>query len=146
MSNEAKTMRAVGKLLAWYAKAMAESTVTAANEIIDVAPLLRVWRPGKHAAGDVVTHDGAPYRCIQPHDSTDNPGWSPDATPAMWTPYHATDATHALPWQAPTGAQDAYKAGEWMRWTDGKSYRCEAETAVWGPDTRPEDWAVETET
>lgn len=33
------------------------------------------------------------------------------AAPALWAPYHATDRAHALPWIAPTGAQDAYNAG-----------------------------------
>ena len=94
--------------------------------------------------GVVASYDGAPYRCAQTHDSTGNPDWSPDKTPALWAPYHATDAAHALPWQAPTGAQDAYKRGEWMVWKDGKRYKCVAQTTVWGPDVRAEDWEEES--
>jgi len=138
--DKSAMMRAVGKLLAWQAQAMAYEQALPANDLIDISPLLRPWKPGLHQAGEVVTHDGAPYRCAQTHDSTGNPDWTPDTTPALWAPYHATDAAHALPWQAPTGAQDAYKRGEWMVWPDGKRYECAADSAVWGPDVRPEDW------
>lgn len=137
------TMRAIGVVLARQARQMAEDTVTTVNDVIDLAPLLRAWKPAPHKAGEVVTYDGAPYSCIQAHDSTGNPDWSPDKTPALWSPYHATDAAHALPWQAPTGAQDAYQRGEWMVWGD-KRYKCVAQTTVWGPDVRAEDWREES--
>lgn len=140
--SESKLMRAVGKLIARQARTMAEAETAPANDLIDISPLLRAWKPGPYTAGEVVTHDGAPYRCAQTHDSTGNSDWTPDVTPALWSPYHATDAAHALPWQAPTGAQDAYKRGEWMVWGD-KRYKCVAESAVWGPDVRAEDWADE---
>ncbi len=142
-TNDAARMRALGLLIARQARTMAEAATAPANDVIDLAPLLRVWRPGPHTAGAVAIHDGAPYRCAQTHDSTGNPDWTPDATPALWSPYHATDADHALPWAAPTGAQDAYQAGEWMIWTDGKRYQCAAASTVWGPDVRPEDWMAE---
>lgn len=142
-TNDAARMRALGLLIARQARTMAEAETAPANDVIDLAPLLRPWQPGPHTAGAVAIHDGAPYRCAQTHDSTGNPDWTPDATPALWSPYHATDADHALTYQAPTGAQDAYKEGEWMIWADGKRYECIAQTTVWGPDVRAEDWEVE---
>lgn len=141
--NDTTTMRAIGMLMARQARALAEKEATPANDVIDLCPLLRAWKPDVHAAGDVVAYEGAPYRCAQAHDSTATPDWTPESTPALWSPYHATDAAHALPYRAPTGAQDAYLRDEWMRWTDGQAYRCTAVSTVWGPDVRPEDWEAE---
>lgn len=142
-SDTAKMMRAVGLVIARQAQALAEAETAAANDVIGLAPALRVWREGPYKTGAVVSHEGVPYRCAQAHDSTDNALWSPDKAPALWAPYHATDAGHALPYQAPTGAQDAYRAGEWMVWTDGGRYRCASDSTVWGPDNRPQDWRKE---
>lgn len=144
LDNGTKTMRAIGMLMARQARTLAEEEATPTNDVIDLCPLLRAWKPGNHEVGEIVAYEGAPYRCAQAHDSTGNTGWTPDRTPALWSPYHATDEAHALPWQAPTGAQDVYKQGEWMIWTDGLAYRCTAESTVWGPDVRPEDWEAGT--
>lgn len=142
-TNEtAKMMRAVGLVIARQAQKLAEDAATAANDVIDLAPALRAWREGPHKAGEVAVHEGMTYRCVQEHDSTGNPAWNPWDAPALWAPYHATDAGHALPWQAPTGAQDAYRRGDWMM-QDGKRYQCVAESTVWAPDVRPEDWREE---
>lgn len=46
-----------------------------------VATLVRPWKPGAYAVGDVRVYGGIPYRCVQAHDSTQNPDWTPDATP-----------------------------------------------------------------
>lgn len=135
---DAKAMRAIGKLLARMARREAEGA--AANEIIDLAPLLTPWEAGIHTAGEITAFGGMPYRCAQTHDSTGNPDWTPPSTPALWAPYHATDEAHALPWAAPTGAQDAYNAGEWMIWTDGIAYCCAQDATVWGPDVLPGAW------
>ena len=107
-----------------------------------MAPALPAWTPASYAAGDVRGYEGAPYRCAQAHDSTQNPAWTPPATPALWAPYHATVREFALPWQMPTGAQDAYQQGEWMIFTDGKPYRCTRDGTVWGPDQVADAWEV----
>ena len=93
-----------------------------------LTPALPEWKPGAFNAGDVRTFNGAPYKCVQSHDSTDNPDWTPDATPALWIQYHGTSPDTARPWVQPTGAHDMYKAGEYMIWTDGKIYRCLSDT------------------
>ncbi|MGW0477780.1 M4 family metallopeptidase [Nonomuraea sp. NPDC003214] len=38
------------------------------------------WTP--YATGDVVTHQGSSYRCLQAHTSL--PGWEPNLVPALW--------------------------------------------------------------
>ena len=89
-----------------------------------VAVMARSWTPGTYAVGDVRVYDGIPYRCVQAHDSSVNPDWTPDATPALWMQYHGTTPETARPWVAPAGAHDIYRAGEYMIWTDGQMYKC----------------------
>ena len=86
--------------------------------------LARLWMPGTYAVGDVRVYGGIPYRCVQAHDSTQNPAWTPDATPALWMQYHGTTPETARPWVAPAGAHDIYRAGEYMIYTDGQMYKC----------------------
>lgn len=93
-----------------------------------VATLVRTWVPGAYAVGDVRVYDGIPYCCVQGHDSTQNPDWTPEAEPALWMQYHGTSPETARPWVAPAGAHDIYRAGEYMIWTDGQMYKCVQDT------------------
>lgn len=100
-----------------------------ASMINAALPLLSEWQPAAYQAGDVRQYQGAPYKCVQAHDATGNPGWTPDTVPALWMQYHGTSAATARAWVAPTGAHDMYRAGEYMLYTDGKTYRCLSDTA-----------------
>ena len=113
------------------------------EEVNAYTAAVREWKPGAFAVGDVRMYHGAPYKCVQAHDSTANPGWTPEATPALWMQYHGTTPESARPWIAPTGAHDMYKAGEYMIWTDGKTYMCKTDT-VYSPTDYAQAWeAVE---
>ena len=117
--------------LSAYRMAM-DAAVEAAREdtaaINRVATLVRPWKPGAYAVGDVRVYDSIPYRCVQAHDSRVKPGWTPDATPALWMQYHGTTPETARPWVAPAGAHDMYRAGEYMIWTDEQMYKCLQDT------------------
>ena len=65
-----------------------------------VAVMARPWAPGAYAVGDVRVYGGIPYRCVQAHDSSANPAWTPGATPALWMQYHGTTPETARPWVA----------------------------------------------
>lgn len=134
---------AVGMMAARQARAKAKEDGVAANEVIDMAVLLKEWAMGAYEIGDVVVYEGYPYKCIQAHDSTGNDGWYPSAVPALFAPYHGTDATHALPYVAPTSAGDAYQTGEWMIWTDGVKYKCLQDACVYAPDALASAWEAE---
>ena len=108
-------------------------------EVNEYQAAVREWQPGAFAVGDVRQRLGAPYKCVQAHDSTANPGWTPEATPALWMQYHGTTPESARPWIAPTGAHDMYKAGEYMIWTDGKTYKAKMDTA-YSPADYPQAW------
>ena len=115
----------------------------AADDVIAGRALWPVWAAGAWAAGAVCTHEGQPWRCVQAHDSTGQAGWGPGPGSALWASYHATDPALALPYVAPSGAHDAYQAGEYMVWTDGQTYRCRTAGTVWTPDAYPAAWEME---
>lgn len=108
-------------------------------EINDNMAAIRPWKEAAYAIGDVRMYEGIPYKCVQAHDSTGNPGWNPAATPALWMQYHGTTPQTARLWLAPTGAHDMYKVGEYMIWTDGTIRRCKIDT-VYSPNDYPAAW------
>ena len=110
-------------------------------EINENTVAIREWKPGPFSADDVRMFAGTPRRCIQPHDSTNNPDWTPDAALSLWMEYHGTSKATARPWIAPTGAHDMYRAGEWMIWTDGLAYPCLADT-IYTPTDYPAAWGT----
>lgn len=122
--------------------AQVEATAQAAapDDVIALSVYLPEWGERAYEVGYVVTYDGQPYRCVQAHDSTGNPGWTPTEARSLWANYHAQSAEMALPWAAPTGGHDAYRMGEWMIWTDGAVYRCKVDNTVHGPDALPGAW------
>lgn len=141
MPDICKALEAMARRAARDARAAAP-TAQADDVIADMA-LLLPWEPGAYAVGNVRTHGGQPWRCCQAHDgAAQGDAWAPGVAPALWAPYHATSARWALPWVTPTGAHDAYQAGEYMRWTDDQVYRCTADATVWGPDVLPNAWEV----
>lgn len=115
-------------------KTAAETGAAAINECTGI---IRQWRTGVYAVGDVRMFDGIPYKCVQAHDSTNNDTYTPAASPALWMQYHGTTKETARAWLAPTGAHDMYLAGEWMVYTDGKTYECISDTSF-----SPTDYAT----
>ncbi len=87
------------------------------------------WTPGSYAPGDIRADPatGYPRECILAHDSTVNTDWTIRAA-TLWKPYHSRKKAYALPWEAPTGTHDLYKAGEYMVWTDCCIYKCVTDT------------------
>lgn len=132
--------KAVGMMAARQAREKAVSEDVAANEVISMTPLLKEWKPGVHEVGEVVVQSNYPYKTIQAHDSTETPDWTPEATPALFAPYHATAKEYALPYRAPTHAGDAYNTGEWMIYTDGLAYECQQDATVYDPVVLPSAW------
>lgn len=114
------------------------ASTEAINACID---MIRPWKPGVYEKNDVRDYNGTPYKCVQGHDSTANPGWTPAATPALWMQYHGTTKDSARPWVQPTGAHDMYLHGEYMIWTDGKTYKCISDTNF-SPVEYAQAWSV----
>ena len=146
MTDIAKTLEDLVRMVRILAQQHAPTM--AADDVIGVAGVLPPWKEGKYTTGttdtppSVVQHNGMPWRCVQTHDSTGNPTWCPGTAPSLWGAYHATSAARALPWQAPTGAHDAYNDGEYMVYTDGVTYRCGKDATVHAPDVLPGSWVA----
>lgn len=110
-----------------------------ADEVITNRVMCKVWQPGKHTAGEVYSTGDTIWQCIQDYDNTvypdiipGNPAWN-----TFHKPYHGTTVETAMPWVAPTGAHDIYKAGEFMVWIDGTVQKCIADTSYSPADYAP---------
>lgn len=110
---------------------------------IQCMALFDVWVRGDYKVGDVRTdpNTGYPYECIQAHDSTVNTDWD-IAVRTLWKPWHSRSLEYALPWEAPTGAHDMYKIGEYMIFTDGKVYKALQDTNF-SPTEYAQAWEVQ---
>lgn len=107
-------------------------------EINENPAAIRSWKEGAYAMGDVRMYEGAPYKCVQAHDSTGNPGWNPAETPALWMQYHGTTVETARQFIHPTGAHDMYLKGEYAVF-DGVIKRAVMDTSF-SPDEYPAAW------
>ena len=81
---------------------------------------------------------GKLYRCVQAHTSQTD--WTPDAAPALWT--EVARPGEIPVWKQPSGAQDAYRKGDRVRYPDesGPVYESLTDGNVWPPDAYPEGW------
>lgn len=95
-----------------------------------------------YEVGDVRLHPetGYPKECIMAYDGTVQQDWTID-TPTCWKPWHSRKKEYALPYEAPTGAHDMYKAGEFAIWTDSLTYRCK-ENTNFSPEEYPQAWGI----
>ena len=93
-----------------------------------VTILFPLWESGvDYAVGDRRRHNDLLYRCVQAHTSQD--GWEPPAVPALWT---RTSTEEWPEWIQPTGAHDAYAAGDKVRHND-KHWVSELDANVYEP-------------
>ena len=136
-----KKLHAIGVMVAKQAREKAKADPEAANDIIDMSPLLEPWKEKEWKFNDVCVFNGIPFWCMTPHDSTGNPLWSPAYETALWAQYHGRDAEHALPFKAE--GHNPYHYGHWMIWTDGTRYKSIMENNVWTPETYPSGWEAE---
>ena len=137
-------LRAVGAMVARQAQEKAAADPEAANDIIDMSPLLRAWKPGTmdkpitHTLGEVCTYADLPWHCITAHTHRGEADWEPDGENALWALYHGRDAAHALPFKAE--GHNPYNVGHWMIWTNGLRYRSNMDGNVFTPDSYPISW------
>lgn len=136
-------MRAIGKMMARQAQEKAAADPEAANEIIDMSPLLKAWKlgttdkPVTYNRFDVRTHDGLPWWCVTGHTHHGEEGWEPGSTSALWAQYHGRDADHALPFKAE--GHNPYNTGHWCTYKD-VAYECLQDGVVYDPEVLPSAW------
>ena len=114
-----------------------------ADETITVAALYPDWTEGTYEVGNIRLALGQPWKCRQAHDTETYPDITPDGSAwrTFWVPFHGTTPETALSGVEPTMAEDMYKSGEYMVWTDGQTYKCVSDTNF-SPEDYPEAWEV----
>ena len=94
-----------------------------------------------YAPGDTFRYQGKLYITVQAH--TSQADWLPDAVPALYTPIEvigkATDGSDIKEFKQPTGAHDAYKKGDKVRY-NGKVYESLIDNNAYSPDAYPQGW------
>ena len=118
------------------------ATLTA-TEKLQASGLCDNWTAGTHTAGEVVNVGQQTWECTQSHDNVIYPDINPDNPQTwanFWKPLHGTTPGTARPWTQPVaGTTDMYLVGEYMVWTDGKTYKCLRNT-VYSPSEYAADW------
>lgn len=78
------------------------------TDALDAVELFPVWVTDKwYEADERIRYGEKLYRCVIAHTSQDS--WTPDITPALWTPVSLDEWPE---WVQPSGTQDAYNTGD----------------------------------
>lgn len=104
------------------------------EDALEAVELFPAWAEGKtYAVNDRVRYGDLLYKCVQSH--TSQADWTPDATPALWT--EVAKPGEIPVWRQPTGAQDAYMAGDKVHYpdADGPVYVSTVDYNTWSPET-----------
>lgn len=109
---------------------------------IESMALFETWKKGIYEVGDIRTDPitGYPYECILAHDSIVNTEWTIDVR-TLWKPYHSRKEEFALPFEAPTGAHDMYKVGEYCIFNNINIYKCIQDTS-YSPSDYTQAWEL----
>lgn len=104
------------------------------------------WELGvDYELGDKVRYKGKVYKVTIPHDS--RPNREPDRAHNLFTEYlspqiqneDGTTTEVINEFKKPTGAHDAYSAGDKVRF-EGKIYECKKDNTVHSPGEYPDGW------
>ena len=102
-------------------------------DALDGVELFPSWAADKaYAVDDRVRYNFTLYKCVQAH--TSQIGWEPPNVPALWT--EVAKPGEIPVWKQPTGAQDAYMAGDKVHYPDkdGPVYVSTLDYNTYAPD------------
>lgn len=122
---------------------LAGAVIDSDDKRIRASGLYEEWLEGEYQVGDIRNNGGQTWECFQAHDNAaysdikpDNPAWF-----TFWRPLHGTSPETARPFVPVQGAHDMYRVGEYMIYTDGKTYRCKQDTNF-SPEEYAQAWEV----
>lgn len=121
------------KLLALRALIVKASASLPDEDALEAVELFPAWAADTaYEQGERIRYGDRLYRCVQAH--TAQPDWTPDQTPALWT--EVAKPGEIPVWRQPTGAQDAYRIGDKVRYpdADGPVYVNTVDYNVYAPD------------
>ena len=120
-------MREKGRADAAALAARAVSGEADDRELLESQSMIPTWRERDFTEVPVGTPyqwNGMVYKLLQAHDATGNPGWTPDAVPALWVVIAAGQAgTEDDPITAARGMEYVY-GKYYLDPEDGKTYLC----------------------
>ena len=132
----------------YFSKMLANGkTVETDDQRLRASGLYEDWAEGAYTVGDIRNANGQTWECFQAHDTASNPDITPEdaAWFTFWRPLHGKSPETARPFVPVQGAHDMYRTGEYMIYTDGKTYRCLSDTNF-SPEDYPQAWeAVEAQ-
>jgi len=102
------------------------------EDALEAVELFPIWEADtEYTIDERVSYADKLYRCVQAH--TSQAEWTPDATPALWT--EVAKPGEIPVWKQPTGAQDAYQAGDKVHYPtkDDPVYISTVDNNVWEP-------------
>lgn len=138
--EDERILRIYRKVMEYQAQALADM-VSDPQKIIEIDLAFPFYEQGRfHPKGEVVRDrkTGGLFRCNIPYDGSLQPDWNLQS-PSLWFPYHGRDIEHAYLFVHPTCADDIYKTGEMMTWTDGLIYEALSDTS-YSPEEYPAHW------
>jgi len=139
MSKKVQKAEQLRKALQMFAQSLGDEM---AMEVATVFPAYKVGQAYKE--GEMLTYgengvgDPQLYRVAQAH--TSQADWTPDATPALYTPIGLNAEGYPV-WSAPTGSHDAYNAGDIVDY-NGTLYKSLVDGNVYSPEAYPAGWEV----
>jgi len=118
------------------------------EKAMEVATVYDPWTEGKaYAVGDYLTYgtngvgDPQLYKVVQAH--TSQADWTPDVTASLFSPVGLDDSGFPV-WAQPTGAHDAYNAGDIVNY-NGVLYESLIDGNIYSPEAYAAGWQIYTE-
>ena len=115
------------------------------EQAMEVATVFPAYTVGKeYQADEMFTYglnevgDPQLYRVVSKH--TSQADWTPDKTPALYTPIGLNDAGYPV-WSQPTGGHDAYNIDDIVDYK-GVLYKSLINGNVYSPEAYPAGWEV----
>jgi hypothetical protein len=140
--NKLQVMEQFGKALQMFAQSLTDEM---AMEIATVYPKYvvgKLYKPDEmftYGTNDV--GDPQLYRVVSEHTSQKD--WTPNVTPALYTPIGLTEEGYPI-WSKPTGGHDAYNIGDIVDY-NGTLYKSLIDGNVYSPEEYPAGWEVYSE-
>lgn len=113
------------------------------EKAMEVVAVFDTWVVGKsYAVGDFVTYgvngvgDPQLYKVVNVHISQAD--WTPDVAVSLYDAIGLDDSGYPV-WAQPTGAHDAYNAGDIVNY-NGTLYKSLIDGNVYSPDAYPSGW------
>lgn len=137
--NKLQVMEQFGKALQMFCQSLTDEQ---ALEVATVYPKYEVGRAYKvdemFTYGTNEVGDPQLYRVVQEH--TSQADWTPDATPALYTPIGLNEEGYPV-FSQPTGSHDAYNTGDIVDY-NGTLYKSLIDGNTYSPEVYPAGWEV----